>query len=201
MPAPAFHSLCRRGAAGLVASAQQADVLQHMHTANEALSMAPSTTPASARSPTGTIQQAGVGHAAPDTASTEVWGDLEVCLSPADSPAATMPSELQQPPLTRLLDTLPELRPGAVQTPFATSGTEAGQSRLGQAFAAVHGHGVVDVMAEAELTPAHEVANTRWQASWGTTPIDLVTPSTGIASSVATPTFSESSDLVDLTKS
>ena len=190
---------CRQKAA-VQANAQQADASQHILTDDEACSVAPSTTPASLRSPTGTIQQAGVSHAAPDTASTEVWGELEVCISPADSPAATMPSELQQPPLTRLFDSLPELQPDAVQTPSATSDTAFGQSRLGQAFAAVHGSGVVDV-AEAESTPAHEVANTRWQASWGATPIDLVTPSTGIASSVATPTFSECSDLVDLTKS
>lgn len=200
MPAPACHSLCRREAADPVASAQQADVSQHMHTDDEALSVAPSTTPASLRSPTGTMQQAGVSHAAPDTASTEVWGELEVCISPADSPAATVLSNFQQPPPTRLFDTLPEPQPDAVQTPWATSGTEAGQSRLGQAFAAVQGSGVVGV-AEAESTPAHEVGNTRWQASWGATPIDLVTPSTGIASSVATPTFSETSELVDLTKS
>ena len=52
----------------------------------------------------------------------------------------------------------------------------------------------------ADLTPVHCIANVQWQSRVVASPIDLVTPSSGVASTVATPTFSKSGDLVDLTQ-
>lgn len=56
--------------------------------------------------------------------------------------------------------------------------------------------GVVPCMAGA---PSHHLCSL--QRTPGASPIDLLTPSTGAASTVATPTFSELSEVCDLTQS
>ncbi|KAL0042957.1 hypothetical protein WJX79_005070 [Trebouxia sp. C0005] len=125
------------------------------------------TQPSDPTSPKGPSLRAGDSTAAPDTASTVVWGDIEVPISPADSPLSSPASPNQ-------------------------IGNE-------ETCTTMHGRDLQHD-GRTDLTPVHYMANVQWQSKAGPSPIDLVTPSSGVASIVATPTFSESGDLVDLTQ-
>ncbi len=154
--------------------------------------------PSDPTSPEGPTLRARDSTAAPDTASTVVYGDIEVPISPADSPVTHPQTDLRQHAISRVGDDLHELRPSP--DPLQLS-SPAPPHQIGgeETRATVHGR---DLQHDggADLTPVHCIANVQWQSRVGASPIDLVTPSTGVASTVATPTFSESGDLVDLTQ-
>lgn len=140
------------------------------------------------------------GHdaAGPDTPSTAVWGDLEISVSPADSPVASAPPGLRCVGCSSVTDNnqcdlLPELEQASVPTQARVGGSRLEQHSLETVNSAT-------AVANSESTPAGRASSLRWQSRMGASPIDLVTPSTGVASTVATPTFSESSELVDLTQ-
>ena len=69
-----------------------------------------STPPSDPTSPGATLR-AGDTAAAPDTASTVVYGDIEVPISPADSPVTHPQTDLHQHAISRVGDDLHELRP------------------------------------------------------------------------------------------
>ncbi len=156
-----------------------------------------STPPSDPTSPEGRSFRAGDSAAAPDTGSTVVWGDLEVSISPADSPVTHAQTDLRQH-ASRVGDDLHELRPSPdlLQLSSPASVDQMGGE---ETCATMHGRSLQHD-GGADLTPVHYVANVQWQSMAGASPIDLVTPSSGVASTVATPTFSESGDLVDLTQ-
>ena len=154
-----------------------------------------STPPSDPTSPDGPTLRAGDTAAAPDSASTVVYGDIEVSISPADSPVTHPQTDLRQH-ASRVGDHLHELRPSP--DPLQLS-SPASPNQIGNEAtrATMHGRDLQHD-GRADLTPVHCIANAQWQSRVGASPIDLVTPSTGVASTVATPTFSESGDLVDL---
>ena len=148
-------------------------------------------TPQQFRSP-GT-HMAGLDHATPATASTAFWGDLETPTIGSDSPAAVGQLDLCYADE----DHRPELQVDPEQSSMPRS-ARVGHTSLGQVGpVAVDGSDTEALMAD--TTPVYHASRLQWHASMGASPIDLVTPSTGVASTVATPTFSESSDVVDLT--
>ena len=156
-----------------------------------------STQPSDPTSPEGPTLRAGDSAAAPDTASTVVWGDIEVPISPADSPATHPQTDLCQH-ASGVGDDLHEPRqsPDPLQL---SSRASANQTGIGETCATLDGRDPQHD-GRADLTPVQYIANVQWRSRAGTSPIDLVTPSSGMASTVATPTFSESGDLVDLTQ-
>jgi hypothetical protein len=153
-----------------------------------------STPPSDPTSPGATLR-AGDTAAAPDTASTVVYGDIKVPISPADSPVTHPQTDLHQHAISRVGD---ELRPSP--DPLQLS-SPAPLNQIGgeETCTTMHGR---DLQHDggADLTPVHCIANVQWQSRVVASPIDLVTPLSGVASTVATPTFSESGDLVDLTQ-
>ena len=156
-----------------------------------------STQPSDPTSPEGPSLKAGDSAATPDTASTVVWGDIEVPIFPADSPVTHPQTDLRQH-ASRVGDDLHELRPSPdpLQLSSPASADQTGDEETGSTM---HGRDLQHD-GRADLTPAHYIANVQWQSRAAECPIDLVTPSSGVASTVATPTFSESGDLVDLTQ-
>ncbi|DBB04272.1 TPA: hypothetical protein ACH3X1_012770 [Trebouxia sp. C0004] len=147
--------------------------------------------------PEGPSLTAGDSAAAPDTASTVIWGDLEIPISPADSPVTHAQTDLHQH-ASRVGDDLHELQPSPDPLQLS-SPASADQIGGGETGTTMHGR-ELQHDGGADLTPVHCIANVQWQSRAGASPIDLVTPSSGVASTVATPTFSESGDLVDLTQ-
>ncbi|KAA6428448.1 MAG: flap endonuclease GEN protein 1 [Trebouxia sp. A1-2] len=155
------------------------------------------TQPSDPTSPKGPSLRAGDSTAAPDTASTVVWGDIEVPISPADSPVTHPQTDLRQH-ASRVGNDVHELQPSP--EPLQLS-SPASPNQIGNEETCTTMHGRdLQHDGRTDLTPVHYMANVQWQSKAGPSPIDLVTPSSGVASIVATPTFSESGDLVDLTQ-
>ncbi len=159
-----------------------------------------STPPSGPTSPEGPTLRAGDSAAAPDTASTVVYGDIEVPISPADSSVTHPQTDLRQHAISRMGNDLHELRPSPdpLQLSSPASPNQIGGEET-ETHSTMHGRDLQHD-GRADLTPVHCIANVQWQSRAIASPIDLVTPSSGVASTLATPVFSESDDLVDLTQ-
>ena len=127
-------------------------------------------------------QPAGYDAAAPGSAST-AWVDLDIPTTPLNNPV-----EVDQPCWRHA-----QLQGDPRE---ACSASQAHQrsvaGRVSSKGAAAPG---------LEVTPSGHAGRLQHTLSLGASPIDLLTPSTGAASTVATPTFSEMSEVCDLTQS
>ena len=172
--------------------------------------------PDTARTPSNRLTNAAAAAAAaaPDTASTEVWGDLEVSLSPIDDTPARRAADWRQAELRDGIATpglLHDQLHSSEQGSHSQLRTQALQRRLWnvdashaahaeslqRASTAANADGIDRLTASA--TPAQKGSSLHWQSRVDASPIDLVTPSSGVASTVATPTFSETGEVCDLT--
>ena len=175
--------------------------------------------PGTARTPSNQLTNAAAAGAgaAPDTASTEVWGNLEVSLSPADDTSARRgaadwrQAELRDAVATPGLSN--EQLHSSEQGSHSQLQSQALQQRLWNVDAShpAYGESLQRALTAAtadgidrlqtSATPAQQGSSLHWQSRVDASPIDLVTPSSGVASSVATPTFSETGEVCDLTSS
>ena len=129
--------------------------------------------------------------AAPDTASTAVWGDWDIPISPAVSPVGGTAS-------------------GQQAHAYSQRNDLQAQSQSTDQPHALYSHDQVDVMprddaalaSSSDASPTYRVRSLQRRLSLSSSTIDLLTPSTGAASisTVATPTFSESCEVLDLTQ-
>lgn len=125
-----------------------------------------------------------------DTTSTVARADLELPITPSGSPVGAVESSLHQ---------------GSQQNDKHQDGLSKSQGHQRCAEGQVGGQvdsqlGVVSP--SLDVTPVHHrcAIGSQSMLSVGASPIDLLTPSTGAVSTVATPTFSESSEVCDLTQ-
>lgn len=133
------------------------------------------------------------GHdpvAALDSTSTVARADLELPITPSGSPVGAVKSSLHQ---------------GGQQNDKQQGDLSMSQERQLSASGQVAGQ--VDNQMRAvspclDVTPVHHryAIGLQSMLSVGASPIDLLTPSTAAVSTVATPTFSESSEVCDLTQ-
>ena len=128
-------------------------------------------------------------EAAPGSAHTEVRGDPETPESLVDRPPGGIKSwQRQSHAYTRLLK-LQEDHGEAISRSEAQTG-----------------HAAVRLSIQGDVTPASDANRLQpgpmghYMTGVGASPIDLLTPSTGAASTVDTPTFSESCEILDLTQ-
>lgn len=135
-------------------------------------------------------QAAGHDLAALGSTSTAARVDLQLAITPSSSPVGVVESSLHQ---------------GGQQNDEQQRGLNVSQER--QRNVRGQDDGRVDsrmgaVSPSLDVTPVQHRCAIRLQSmlSVDASPIDLLTPSTGAVSTIATPTFSESSEVCDLTQ-
>ena len=142
--------------------------------------------------PTKAASKQAAGHdlAALGSISTAARVDLQLAITPSGSPVGVVESSLHQ---------------GGQQNDEQQRGLNVSQERQRNVRGQDDGH--VDsrmgtVSPSHDVTPVHQRCAIRLQSmlSVDASPIDLLTPSTGAVSTIATPTFSESSEVCDLTQ-
>lgn len=160
--------------------ADSKDVSSHSKTSDDSVSLSnPLATQAASKQP------AGHDGAAPDSASTVAWADLQIPMTPSDNPVWIVQSGSPQvgQQHARQQDDL-IMSQGRHRSAAGQASSQAGA-----------------VLPSIDATPPHFRCRLQRRLSLGDSPIDLLTPSTGAASTVATPNFSECSEVCDLTQS
>ena len=153
------------------AKADSIDLSSHRKTSDDNIHVvSPVATKAASKQP------AGHDGAAPDTASTVAWADLQIPITPSDSLVLAVQSGSPQE---------------GQQQADHQDGLSMSQRRQRGAAGQVGSQGEA-VLPSMNATPLHRLQR---RLTLDASPIDLLTPSTGAASTVATPTFSERSEV------
>lgn len=162
------------------AEADSTDVSSHSRTSNDSVRLSdPLATKAASKQP------ADHDGAAPDSVSTVARADLQIPMTPSANPVWVVQSGSPQ-----------EGQQQDDQQDGLITSQGRHRSAAGQASSQAGA-----VLPSIDATPPYSRCRLQRRLNLDASPIDLLTPSTGAASTVATPTFSEWSEVCDLTQS